>query len=52
MKNKRNFLIYPLLLMGVLIVFASSCKKDDDDDMKVSVQVVLLTTAIAMFTKP
>ena len=32
MKNKRNFLIYPLLLMGVLIVFASSCKKDDDDD--------------------
>ncbi|MDY0143384.1 MAG: FISUMP domain-containing protein [Bacteroidales bacterium] len=24
--------IYPLLLMGVFLVFASSCKKDDDDN--------------------
>ena len=30
MKTKQNFLIYPLLIMGIFLVFASSCKKDDD----------------------
>lgn len=32
MKKKPNFLIYPLLLMGVFLAFASSCKKDDDNN--------------------
>ena len=32
MRKKTNFLIYPLLIMGVFLVFASSCEKDDDDD--------------------
>jgi uncharacterized protein (TIGR02145 family) len=27
---KKNFLNYPLLLMGVLLIFLSGCKKDDD----------------------
>lgn len=30
MRKKTNFLVYPLLLMGVLLVFASSCEEDDD----------------------
>ncbi len=29
MRKKSNNLIFPLLVMGVLIIFASSCKKDD-----------------------
>jgi uncharacterized protein (TIGR02145 family) len=28
--KKQNFLFCPILLIGVLLVFASSCKKDDD----------------------
>jgi hypothetical protein len=28
--KKRNFLIYPLLVMRILIAFSGSCKKDDD----------------------
>ena len=30
MKTKQNFLIYTLLIMGLFLVFASSCKKDAD----------------------
>ena len=30
MKNRSNFWIYALLLMGALFVFAISCQKDDD----------------------
>ncbi len=32
MRKQTNFLIYPLLLIGVFFVFAGSCKKDDDDN--------------------
>lgn len=32
MKKQTNSLIYPFLLMGVLLIFASSCKKDKDDN--------------------
>jgi len=32
MRKKTSFLIYPLLLMGVFLISASSCKKDDDDN--------------------
>jgi len=31
MKKKRNILITPLLLMGVLLMLTNSCKKDDND---------------------
>jgi uncharacterized protein (TIGR02145 family) len=47
MKNKPNFLIYELLLMGVFLLFTSSCENDDDNngDKKVGLPV-LTTTAI------
>jgi len=32
MRKRTHFLIHPLLLMGVFLVFASSCKKDDDNN--------------------
>lgn len=32
MKNIKNFSIFPLLIMGIFLVFASSCEKDDDDN--------------------
>ena len=32
MKNRQNFSIYPLPIMGVLLVLASSCEKDDDNE--------------------
>lgn len=35
MKKKQSFLIFPLLLMGVFLVFASGCKKDDDKGVPV-----------------
>lgn len=31
MRKKTNNLIFPLLVMGVFLIFASSCKKDDDN---------------------
>lgn len=31
MKNKSSLFIYPFLLMGIFLIFASSCKEDDDD---------------------
>lgn len=34
MRKKTNNLIFPLLLMGVFLIFASSCNKDDDDNGK------------------
>ncbi|MDY0143980.1 MAG: fibrobacter succinogenes major paralogous domain-containing protein [Bacteroidales bacterium] len=32
MKKKKNNLIFPLLVMGIFLVFASSCKKYDDNN--------------------
>ncbi len=32
MKKRTNFLVYPLLLMGALLIFISSCKKDKDEN--------------------
>lgn len=32
MRKRIRLFIYPLLLMGVYLVFASSCKKDDDNN--------------------
>jgi len=48
MKKKQNLLIFPLLLMGVFLVFASSCKKDDDDNVG---KPVLTTTAVTNITQ-
>lgn len=31
MKKRRNFSIYLLMLIGVFLLFANSCKKDDDN---------------------
>jgi uncharacterized protein (TIGR02145 family) len=31
MKNNKSFSILPFLIMGVFLLFASSCEKDDDD---------------------
>jgi len=31
MKKKTNILIFPLLIIGVFLVFASSCEKDDNN---------------------
>ena len=50
MKNKRNFLIYSLLLMGVLLVFTSSCKKNDDDVNGGEIPV-LTTSAVTDITQ-
>ena len=46
MKNKSRLFIYPFLLMGVFLIFASSCKEDDDDknDPQQNVPVVTTTT--------
>lgn len=33
MKQRTNVRIYPLLIMGVFLVFASSCEKDKDNDL-------------------
>ncbi len=47
MKKKQSFLIYPLLIMGVLLIFAGSCKKDDvDNGGNNGVIPVLTTTAV------
>lgn len=32
MRKKNRIWIYPLIIMGILIVFADSCKKDEDDN--------------------
>ncbi|MDD2387076.1 MAG: fibrobacter succinogenes major paralogous domain-containing protein [Bacteroidales bacterium] len=37
MKQKTNLLIYPLLLMGLLLVFANSCEEKGDDDFVIPV---------------
>ena len=53
MRKKTNNLIFPLLLMGVFLIFASSCKKDDDDNGngKNTGIPVLSTTAITDITQ-
>jgi uncharacterized protein (TIGR02145 family) len=53
MRKKTHFLIYPLLLMGVFLIFASSCKKDDDDNGNGNNTgiPVLSTTAITDITQ-
>jgi hypothetical protein len=45
MRKKTNNLIFPLLVMGVFLVFASSCKKDD-----VPVLTTLAVTEITQTT--
>ncbi len=32
MRKKTSFLIFPMLIMGVLLLFATACKKDDGKD--------------------
>src|SRR5574344_825427 len=53
MRKKTNNLIFPLLLMGVFLIFASSCKKDDDDNGNGNNTgiPVLSTTAITDITQ-
>lgn len=48
MKRRTQFWIYPLLLMGVFLVFASSCNKDDDNIAGIP---VLTTTAVTDITQ-
>jgi uncharacterized protein (TIGR02145 family) len=53
MRKKTNNLIFPLLLMGVFLIFASSCQKDDDDNGNGNNTgiPVLSTTAITDITQ-
>lgn len=53
MRKKTNNLIFPLLLMGVFLIFASSCNKDDDDNGNGNNTgiPVLSTTAITDITQ-
>jgi len=50
MRKKTSFLIYPLLIVGVLLVFASSCNKDDDNDNGSNIPV-LSTSAVTDITQ-
>jgi len=50
MKNIKNFSIFPLLIMGVFLVFASSCEKDDDDNNGQQNVPVLSTTEVTEIT--
>ncbi len=47
MRKKTNNLIFPLLVMGVFLIFASSCKKDDDNKAG---KPVLTTTTVTDIT--
>ena len=53
MRKKTNNLIFPLLLMGVFLIFVFSCKKDDDDNGNGNNTgiPVLSTTAITDITQ-
>ena len=46
MMKKTNFSIYSLLIMGVCIVVASSCKKNDDNDPSLNNPTNGKTTAV------
>ena len=47
MRKKTRFLISPLLIVGVLLVFVSSCEKDDDNGSNMP---VLSTSAVTDIT--
>ena len=47
MRKKTRFLIFPLLIVGVLLVFVSSCEKDDDNGSNMP---VLSTSAVTDIT--
>jgi len=50
--KKTNNLIFPLLVMGVFLIFASSCKKNDDNNGGNNAGIpVLSTTAITDITQ-
>jgi uncharacterized protein (TIGR02145 family) len=46
----KNFSIFPLLIMGVFLVFASSCEKDDDNNNGQQNVPVLSTTEVTEIT--
>lgn len=46
MIKKTNNLIFPLLVMGVFLIFVSSCKKDDDSSKGVPVLTTTVVTSI------
>jgi uncharacterized protein (TIGR02145 family) len=46
MRKKTNFSIYLLLLMGVFLVFASSCEKDDNNNTASGNATNGMTTAV------
>jgi len=50
MRKKTSFLIYSLLIMGVFLFFANSCKKDDDKGNNTGIPV-LTTTAVTDITQ-
>jgi len=40
MKKKNRILVYPLMILGVVLIFASGCKKDSSNDNQVSGETV------------
>lgn len=50
MKKRQRFMRLPLLLMGVFLVFASSCEKDDDNNNGQQNVPVLSTTEVTEIT--
>lgn len=51
MKKKRSNLIFQFVLVGVLLIFASSCIKDDDDNVNNTGLPVVVTSAVTDITK-
>lgn len=49
MKKKTSYLIFPLLIMGVFLIFGSSCDKDDNGNN--AGIPVLSTTAVTDITQ-
>lgn len=50
MRTKTRFLIYPLLIVGVLLVFAISCNKDDNKGSNIPVLSTSTVTEITQTT--
>lgn len=44
MRRATNFMIFPLMAIGLFLVFASSCKKNDNNDNGDNIEVPVLTT--------
>jgi hypothetical protein len=49
MKNKRKFLIYPLIALGVVLILNGSCKKKDDNSAVTTTPTTTPTTTNKLF---